>query len=236
MSSNTSFAIYLKRRRMRILFLLCEAILFVILIRQLFFLSMNRLNQYRYPSVRSTKLKPTPNEEWMEFRIIRAGHNPIAYSTDGGQSCIPVKFIKGSVYNSLIRRLYPQGMSGGVLQRVQPTEREQAYIDTYVTQNWPKYALLVRKTSEFMNEHRFITFVITFALFSALAILLSVKMGVRYRIWMWISCMLPCSFLLFLALSAYRWPREFTVFFLITFIVCVIGIVSLTFAIWYERH
>jgi len=233
MSSKTPLATYIKRRRIRTLLIFCEVILCLLLMRQLFLLSMSRLNQYRYPYILSMKLKPKPNEEWMEFRVISVFFGSIAYSTDRGRSCIPVKLIK---YSDLTRRLYPRKVSVGAWRRVQPTDSEQAYIDTYVAQNWPKYAIFVKETSEFISGHRITTCIITFALFATLSILLCLKMGSRYRNWIWIGCMLPCSYLLILVLSAYRWPEEFTVFFLITFIFGVVGIVSLAFATWYERH
>ena len=243
MLRDSLYSIHRRQRWKNFLIGVCAIVFGIVLMRQLFLFSMSRLNQYSYPSVRSMELKPKPNEEWMEFRIITTKfvtYGLIAYSADGGQNCIPVEFIKGPGYTrNLTRRLYPQRVTGGIrgiLRRVQPTESEQAYINSYVVQNWPKYALLVDKISTFMAEHRVITSGIIFALFAALAILLSAKMRSRYRTSTWMCFMLPCSFLLFLTLSAYRWPKEFTVFFLITFIFGVIGITYLTFGIWYQQR
>ena len=240
MLRDSLYSIHRRQRWKNFLIGVCAIVLGIVLMRQLFLFSMSRLNQYSYPSVRSMELKPNPNEEWIEFRIITTKfvtYGIIAYSADGGQNCIPIEFIKGpGSTRNLTRSLYPQRVTGGILRRVQPTESEQAYIDAYVVQNWPKYALLVDKISTFMAEHRVITSGLFFALFAALAIMISEKMRGRYRTSTWIFCMLPCSFFLSRILSPYRWPKEFTVFFLITFILSVIGITYLAFGIWYKHR
>jgi len=233
-------SIHRRQRWKNFLIGVCAIVCGIALMRQIFLFSLSRLNQYSYPSVRSMELKPNPNEEWIEFRIITTKfvtYGIIAYSADGGQNCIPVEFITGpGSTRNLTRSLYPQGVTGGTLRRVQSTESEQVYIDAYVVQNWPKYPLLVDKISTFMAEHSVITSGISFALFAALAILISAKMRGRYRTSTWIFCMLPYSFFLSRILSPYRWPKEFTVFFLINFIFGVIGITYLAFGIWYEQR
>jgi len=236
MLRDTLYSIHRRQRWKDFLIGVCAIVFGILLMHQLFLFSMSRLNKYSYPYVYSMKLKPKPNEEWMEFRIVSVGFAPIAYSIDRGQSCIPVKYVKNMGYTGFTRRLYPQRVTGGILQRAQPTKSEQVCIDTYVVQNWPRYALLVDKISTFMAEHRVINFVITFALFAALAILLSVKMRGKYRTSIWIFCMLLCSLFLSPILNLYLWPKEVTVFFLITFIFCVIGITYLAFGIWYKQR